>query len=77
MVALFTGDDEAHLRAALLGPDEEQETLTPQPRPNVLFEAGMAFGLHPDRVVLVEVGRLRGLSDLTGRHVVLIPAVKQ
>jgi predicted nucleotide-binding protein len=77
VVALFTGDDEAHLRARFLDPTEEPEPLTPQPRPNVLFEAGRAFGSHPNRVVLVEVGRLRGLSDLTGRHAVRIPAVKQ
>jgi hypothetical protein len=75
-VALFTGDDEAQLRAGLRGPKEEPEP-SPQPRPNVLFEAGMAFGLHPDRVVLVEVGQLRGMSDLAGRNAVRIPALKQ
>ena len=46
IVVLFTGDDEARLRGAFSGnsdPPFEKE-LTPQARPNVLFEAGLAFG---------------------------------
>ncbi len=73
VIVLFTPDDEARLRADLLrnnDPEYEAE-LTPQPRPNVLFEAGMAFGRHPEKTVLVSVGcPLRRVSDLAGRHVV-------
>jgi predicted nucleotide-binding protein len=72
VVALFTGDDEAHLLPHLRSPGEPEESLTPQPRQNVLFEAGMAFGSHSDQVVLVEVGQLRAISDLTGRHAVRV-----
>ena len=66
----MTGDDEARLRMPFRGAAEppHESQLTPQPRPNVLFEAGLALGLHPDRVVFVQVGHLRPLSDLAGRH---------
>jgi hypothetical protein len=37
-------------------------------RPNVLFEAGLALGLHREKTILVEIGRVRGLSDLAGKH---------
>ncbi len=70
VIALFTGDDEARLRLQLLGPGEKEEPLTPQARPNVLFEAGMAMGRNPKRTVFVELGQLRGFSDIAGRHAV-------
>lgn len=72
VVVLFTPDDEARLHPDLQSPDEAQhETrFMGQARPNVLFEAGMAFGLYPHRTILVEAGDLRPISDLVGRHTV-------
>ena len=71
VVAVLTGDDLVHLREAFQSehdPDYEK-TPTPQARPNVLFEAGMAFGRHPERTIMVEIGsNLRPFSDVAGRH---------
>src|SRR4051812_6774555 len=68
VVVIFTGDDEARLRDHFHQKDESREELTPQPRANVLFEAGLAFGHFPDRTILVEIGRVRKFSDIAGRH---------
>lgn len=72
VVVLFSPDDQARLDPALLNPGDTsaEGELRGQPRPNVLYEAGLAFGRHPDRTILVEIGDLRGLSDLSGRHAV-------
>lgn len=70
VVVLFTGDDLAKLDDRLLDKGESPEISQPQARANVLFEAGMAVGLHPKRTVLVQLGKLRTFSDIAGRHVV-------
>ena len=74
VVVLMTGDDEAQLRESFrTTADEDYESkLVPQARPNVLFEAGMAFGSHPTRTLLVELGKVRPFSDVGGRHAVRI-----
>lgn len=71
VVVLMTPDDVAHLRREYASNDDDPE-LEPkgQARPNVLFEAGMAFGRHPDRTILVELGPLRPFTDVGGRHTV-------
>ena len=68
----MTPDDEARLREPYCGPNEppDETALTPQPRPSVLLEAGMALGLFPNRTVIVELGCLRPVSDILGRHTI-------
>lgn len=72
IVVLLTPDDLAQLRTDLLLPTDKpyERTLTGQARPNVIFEAGMAFATHADRTLLVQLGNVREFSDVAGRHVV-------
>ncbi len=72
IVVLLSPDDEVRLSAELQrgdDPDAERQFMM-QPRPNVLFEAGMGFGRNPDRTLLVQVGSVKNFSDIAGRHVV-------
>jgi predicted nucleotide-binding protein len=70
-VVILTGDDEARLQPAFWQDSDppEEKQLTPQARPNVLFEAGMALARYPRQTVLVQVGNIRSFSDVSGRHI--------
>jgi predicted nucleotide-binding protein len=67
VVALFTPDERVTVREELTGRAAKWRL---QARPNVLFEAGMAFATHPDRTVLTVLGDQELPSDLSGRHYV-------
>lgn len=72
VIVLLTGDDQAMLydRYQKEEDPDYEKNLTPQPRQNVLFEAGMAFGKQPKRTILVQIGYMRPFSDVAGRLVV-------
>jgi len=70
VVVLQTPDDVAHLHESLTYPDDPECLPQMQPRPNVLFEAGMAMGRNPERTVIAELGQVKSFSDIHGRHVV-------
>lgn len=72
VVVLLTPDDEVRLAEEFWKEHEgsDERELRRQPRPNVLFEAGLAFGLHPERTTLVQVGDVKSFSDVAGRHIV-------
>ncbi len=72
VIVLLSPDDEVRLSPELWKnkEDENEKEIRLQARPNVLFEAGMAFGTHHDRTLLVEVGQVKAFSDVAGLHVV-------
>lgn len=72
IVVLMTPDDSVILKKPFHRNDDQsyEKTFFGQARPNVLFEAGLAFGHDHKRTVIVEVGKLKPFSDIHGRHVV-------
>ena len=73
VVVLWTPDEIVSLRPEYADGDDDPEVLpSAQARPNVMFEAGLALGRAPERVVLVELGRVRHFSDIIGRHTVCL-----
>lgn len=71
VVVLFSPDELAHLKEEFCLREEKRTEGKPQgqPRPNVLFEAGLALGAHPEKTLIVQVGKVRGFSDIAGKHV--------
>lgn len=71
IIVLITGDDIARLRDEYItAKDQEYERkLTIQARPNVIFEAGLAFGRIPKKTIFVELEKekTRPFSDTYGR----------
>lgn len=71
VVVLFTPDEIAYIRSEhATGEDDPDLTPAAQPRPNVLFEAGIATGRDSSRTILVQLGDVRPFSDIAGKHVV-------
>ncbi len=67
VVVLLTGDDRVKLKEQ----DKEGKPIQmPQIRPNVLFEAGMAFSRYADRTILVQLGMVRPCESIRGRSLV-------
>jgi hypothetical protein len=71
VVVMFSPDGLVHLKEHLCTSNDGPNERKPQgqARPNVLFEAGLAMGRHPDKTVLVQVGRVKAFSDVGGRHI--------
>jgi predicted nucleotide-binding protein len=72
VVVMFSPDDLVQLKEQFLHADDRSTEGKPQgqARPNVLFEAGLAMGRHPQKTVLVQVGKVKSFSDVGGRHLV-------
>lgn len=70
-VVLLTPDDDARLRPAYRKASDHpyEKVLSGQARPNVIFEAGMAAVHRPNATVFVQVGAVKGFTDLGGIHI--------
>jgi len=65
IVLLLTPDEQTQLREQFVKPGDSNQPEF-QPRPNVIFEAGMALVLAPERTILVRLGKTREISDIAG-----------
>jgi hypothetical protein len=77
LVALFTPDEQAALYDPLTGNFQTGEGDSRwQARPNVLFEAGVAYGLGSKKEPILAVlgADIRLFSDMAGRHFVQLAA---
>lgn len=70
VIVLQTPDDVAYLHESLAAAGDPDTIPQMQPRPNVLFEAGMALARSESRTIIVEFGQVKSFSDIHGRHVV-------
>ncbi|HVX12221.1 MAG TPA: TIR domain-containing protein [Pirellulales bacterium] len=83
VIVLFTPDELAALYQTAAEAGLSSDAVTEarwQPRPNVLFEAGIAFAFKKEKTILVALGgAVAGFSDIGGIHLVRIdsPAGKQ
>jgi predicted nucleotide-binding protein len=73
VVVLFTPDERVQLRIEVV----KGASWRLQARPNVLFEAGMAFATHPTRTVIAVLGDQELPTDLAGRDYVRIESAGQ
>lgn len=73
VLVMFSPDEEARLKTNFctrLDKKKGFHKLDGQARPNVIFEAGLALGAHSKKTLLVQVGDVRDISDIAGRHLV-------
>lgn len=72
VVVLMTPDDLGKVKNEFSDPHDSptEAKLTGQARQNVVFEAGWAMALKQNKVVLVQAGDVRALSDIDGLNYV-------
>jgi predicted nucleotide-binding protein len=70
VIALITADEYAAVRSDFrYAHDQPDDIQRWQARPNVIFEAGMAFGRDRKRVIFVLLGTPKLFTDVAGIHV--------
>ena len=73
VIVLFSPDELAQLKEQFWSSSDDKHgdgKLAGQARPNVLFEAGLALGAHPEKTVIIQIGKVRPFSDIAGKHLV-------
>jgi predicted nucleotide-binding protein len=68
VLVMFSPDEEARLKKTFRT-NRDSASLQGQSRLNVIFEAGIALGVHPEKTLLIEVGDVRSISDIAGMHI--------
>lgn len=77
VVVVLTAEDRAGLLPELAGIRVNDTAFEGQPRPNVMLEAGMALGTGRAGIVFVQLGEIRGASDLDGLNMVRLTNAAQ
>ena len=73
VLVMFSPDEVARLKTEFCSALDKKKglhKLDGQARPNVIFEAGLALGAHSKKTLLVQVGDVRDISDIAGKHLV-------
>lgn len=72
VVVLLTPDDVVMLHRTLQRRDDSraEKVWMSQARPNVLVELGIALAVCRDRVIMIEFGQMRPVSDLQGLNTI-------
>lgn len=82
VVVIFSPDDDVKLKSHFCSREDRRSEgrLQGQPRPNVIFEAGVALGRHPEKTLLIQIGKVKSFTDIAGKHLVKLnndPAKRQ
>lgn len=71
VIVLFTPDEISVLKKTFIGPkDSKDDKAGEQPRPNVIFEAGLAMAIDRTHTIVARMGKVRPFSDISGVHFV-------
>lgn len=68
VVVIMAPEEEAKLDEKFWMEEADKKTYR-QPRPNVIFEAGLALGMKENKTIILQFGELRIFSDILGKHV--------
>ena len=72
-IILLVSEEQVALRGDLRDSEDPSDAqMAWQPRPNVFYEGGIAVTSHPDRTIVLELGRPRTATDLAGVNTVRI-----